>query len=75
MNNEDSRICITSSGGVKKNSDMNKGDGVVEGIMIVEIPREDDEEDEGIEGNPRGWDVHAWRARLREVGKSLWKVT
>ena len=46
MNNEDSRICITSSGGVKQNSDMNKGDGVVEGIMIVDIPREDNEEDE-----------------------------
>ena len=49
---EDGGVCITSDGGVRKSSEVSKvGDRV---NSVIEIPREGDKEEGGIEGKPRG---------------------
>ena len=40
---------------------MSKGGGVVEGAMIIKIPKEGDKDDGWVEGNHMGRDVDAWR--------------
>ena len=48
MKDEDTRVCITTSGGVGQSLEISKRGVIVDGVMIVEIPGEGDKEDEGI---------------------------
>ena len=60
---EDGGVCITSDGGVRKSSEVSKVGGRVDGV--VEIPREGDNEEGGIEGKPGGREQH-WRKMSKE---------
>ena len=55
---EDGGVGITSDGGVRQSSEVSKVRGRVDGV--VEIPREGDKEERGIEGKPGG-DIGALR--------------
>ena len=49
---KDTGICITRNGRVRQASKVSKVGDIVGSVTIIEIPREDDKEDEGIEENP-----------------------
>ena len=52
---EDVGVCTTGNGEVEQSSKISKTGGIVDGV--VEIPREGNKEDGGIEWNPRGGDI------------------
>ena len=43
---------------------MRKGGGIVNGVILVEIPQEGDKEDRGINGTLAGGDVDARRGAI-----------
>ena len=60
---EDGGVGITSDGRVRQSSEVSKVRGRVDGV--VEIPREGDKEEGGIEGKPGG-DIGALRGVVDE---------
>ena len=59
----DERVCITSDGGVRQSSYVSKVGGRVDGV--VEIPREGNKEEGGIEGK-QGGGIEALRGVVDE---------